>query len=200
MKSNTKPCKALALGSRKKGAGSLKNAGYTLLEMIVVVAILAVGLAIASMSINTIFSLEMKECTKELGSELGKEKVAAMTRIGDVYMRVYKKSDGVYIDKFENGLLVEQGTKIGKAKIIIEYYTDTSPDAKATLLDSDGIIIAFNKNDGSFKLIGDAWHMYDDAYNPKYPDKYYTKLVISSANNSRTIVLWPDTGKFTISG
>jgi prepilin-type N-terminal cleavage/methylation domain-containing protein len=175
---------------------ALKNAGYTLLEMIVVVAILAVGLTIVGMSINTIFSLEMKQSVKELSSELGKEKVAAMTRTGEVYMRLYKTDSGIYIDKYEDDHCIEQGISVGSAKVTLNYCIGSN--AAGVPLDEDGIIIAFNKSNGSFKDIDQAWKLFDDTYTPQYSGAYYTKLVLMSGGSSRTIVMWPDTGKFSI--
>lgn len=176
---------------------AIKNAGYTILEMMVVVAILAVGLAVVSMSVNTIFSLEMKECVKQLAAELGKQKVAAMTRSGEVYMRLYKDDGGIFLDKYENDVPVEQGVRIGGEKISVTYYSGSN--TAGTALSPDGIVIAFNKSNGSFKKIGQAWTMYGGSGSPTYPGEYYTKLVIQSGGASRTIVLWPDTGKFSIS-
>jgi prepilin-type N-terminal cleavage/methylation domain-containing protein len=182
-----------------KRAGAINNAGYTLLEMIVVVAILAVGLTIVGMSINTIFSLELRQCAKQIHSELGKEKVAAMTRSGDVYMRLYKTDEGVYIDKYENDKLIEKEIEVGSVKMTVTYYIGS--DATGTQLDADGIIIAFNKSNGSFKKAGQARALFDSAYIPNpSTDAYYSKFVIQSGGSSRTIVLWPDTGKFSISG
>lgn len=195
MKHDVKPLKAGIHTRRNKGKGFINNAGYTLLEMIVVCAMLAVGITIVSMSINTIFSLEMKQCTKNIGSELGKEKVAAMTRAGEVYMRLYKNSDGIFIDKYENDVLVESRIKVGTAKITVKYYSESNPDG--TPIDNSGIIIAFNKSNGSFKTIKEAWMLFDSSHNA--PDENYSKLVVSSST-SRTISLWPDTGKFSISG
>lgn len=194
MKNNIKTLKAPCRVRRKKAAGFLKNAGYTLLEMMVVVAMLAVGATIVGMSINTIFSLEMKQCVKNLSSELGKEKVAAMTRTGEVYMRLYKENGVIYIDKFENDHRIEDHIKVGGAKVTVKYYADLGIEGT---LDSTGIVIAFNKSNGSFKSVKEAWKMFDDLHSA--PDAYYSKIVVSSGNSSRTIVLWPDTGKFSVS-
>jgi len=174
-----------------------KNAGYTLMEMIVVVALLAVGLAIVGMSVSTIFSLEMKQCVKEVAGELGKQKVAAMTRSGEVYMRLYESDGGIYLDKYENDVPTEQGVKVGGAKISVTWYSGSN--TAGTPLGPDGIVIAFNKNNGSFKKIGQAWALYDSFGSPIYAAEYYSKLVIQSGGSSRTIALWPDTGKFSIS-
>lgn len=180
------------------GGKATKNAGYTLLELIVVIAILAVGMTIVGMSINTIFSLEMRQSVKEINSELGKEKVAAMTRTGEVYMRLYRTSSGIFIDKYEDDVLVEQGIKVGTVKVTVSYYIGTN--ATATPLDDQGIIISFNKDNGSFKTIGQAWQLYNESYTPTYPSDYYSKLIISGGNVSRAIVFWPSTGKFSIVG
>lgn len=179
-------------------ADFLKNAGYTLLELIVVVAIMAVGLTIVAMSINTIFSLQMKQCVKDLNSELGKQKIAAMTRTGDVYMHLYKDGSGIFVDRYENDNLVEAHIKVGSAKVAVKYYS--ASNVSGTALDAKGIIIAFNKSNGSFKRIGEAWALLDEAYNPMYGGEYYTKLLVSGGKLSRAIILWPDTGKFSISG
>ncbi len=173
-----------------------KNAGFTILEMIVVVAIMAIGLGLVSMSVNTIFSLETKRCVKEIASELGKEKVTAMTRAGDVYMRLYKTGDGIYIDKYENDKPAEQDIKVGSAKIAITCHVGSDPTGAP--LDADGIIIAFNRNDGSFKTAGQAWALYDESAPGAGIGGYYTKIVVRSGA-SRTIILWPDTGKFSVS-
>jgi hypothetical protein len=159
---------------------------------------MAIGLTIVGASITAIFSLEMRQCTNELGSELGKEKITAMTKAGEVYMRLYKNRDGIYIDKYENDILIEQGVKIGSAKVSVQYYS--ASNAAGTSLDENGIIIAFNKYDGSFKKIGAAWELYNSPPAPLYLDEYYSKLVVSSGKSSRTIELWPNTGKFSISG
>ena len=162
--------------------------------MMVVVAILAVGLAVVSMSVNTIFSLEMKECVKQLAAELGKQKVAAMTRSGEVYMRLYKDDGGIFIDKYENDVPVEQGVRIGGEKISVTYYSGSN--TAGTPLGPDGIVIAFNKSNGSFKKIGRV----DDVRRFRQPElsgEYYTKLLYKAAP-SRTIVLC-HTGKFHIS-
>lgn len=196
MKRDIKPLNAGILTGRKKGPSFLNNAGYTLLEMIVVCAMLAIGITIVSMSINTIFSLEMRQCTKTIGSELSKEKVTAMTRAGAVYMRLYKDDDGIFIDKYENDVLVEEHIKVGTVKITVKYYIGSTTEG--TPLDGNGIIIAFNKSNGSFKTVKEAWTLFESAHIA--PDEYYSKLVVSSGNSSRTIVFWPDTGKFEITG
>lgn len=168
--------------------------------MIVVVAILAVGLTIIGMSINTIFSLEMKQCTKNIYGALGKSKVEQMTKTGNSYLHLYKESDGVYLDIYESGIKLENeyedGNRIGNGKITITYILS---DNTVGTLDANGIVIAFNRNNGSFKTVGEAWALKFSTPLP-HPAAYYKEITVSSGGTTRTIMLWPDTGKYSVSG
>jgi prepilin-type N-terminal cleavage/methylation domain-containing protein len=182
----------------------MKNGGYSLVEVMVVVAILAVAVAVVVFSINNFYALDVQQCAKDIASELGKEKIACMTRTGDVYLRLYKGTDGaVYIDRYENDVLTEQGVKVGKATVRVTYHTapvtdGTKLDTGGTALDNTGIVIAFNRSDGSFMTAGQAWRLYEAT--SAHPDDYYTQLTVSSNSSSRSIILWSQTGKFTYTG
>lgn len=180
----------------------IKNGGYTILEMIVVVAIMAIALALVGLSLRTVFALNAKECAKDIAAELGKEKVSAMTRTGEVYLRLYKTDTGVYIDTYENGSPVEQGIKVGKAAVSVTWYADPALSPTGITLDNNGIILAFNKSDGSFMTLDQAAALHDE---PGYPDfqaytgDYVRKLEVSGSTSSRIITLWPQTGKIDLS-
>jgi hypothetical protein len=154
-----------------------------LVEIIVVVAIIAVVLTMAFLSVNTIFALDVQKTAKEITSDLAKVKIACMTREGDVYMRLYKNESGIMIERYENGAPVGLAEKVGKANLTVTCYTSSETDG--AILDEIGITLAFNRSDGSFKPSAGG---------------YYTKLVVSSGDNSRTITLWPETGKVTYDG
>lgn len=156
----------------------------------IVAAILAVALTVFLTSVGTIFAVNVKECAKNLTGELGKGKIAAMTRTGDVYMRLYRTSSGVFIDAYENDRPVSS-VPVGKASVTVTYFTESN---------TAGIVIAFNRSGGGFKSIGEAWALYDGSAAPAYAGEYYTKLVVSNGYGSRTIILWPQTGKFSYTG
>lgn len=177
------------------GAVGLKNAGYSLIELIVVVAILAVALSLVGLSINSIFALNSKECAKKIMSELSREKVAAMSKQGAVFMKLYASDSGVYIDTYENGIIAEEGIKVGNARVIVKYYSETNTSGSE--IDSTGIIIAFNKTDGSLKTIGQALEL-SGVSSPPDMNAYTTKLEIMSPGASHSIIFWPQTGKFEL--
>ena len=161
----------------------MKNKGFSLVEIIVVVAILAVTLTLLFLSVNTIFALNVQKTAKEIVSELGKTKIACMTRQGDVSMRLYKTDEGIMLEHVENGTPKGPAEKVGKADIVITCYFGSDTDG--TELDASGLTFSFNRSDGSFKPTSGG---------------SCTKLVVSSKDNSRTILLWPETGKVTYNG
>ena len=175
----------------------VKNAGYTLVEIIVVVAIIAITLTLVFLSVNTVFALDVRQTAKDLAGELAKEKIACMTRTGNVYLRLYKTDAGILADRYENGVLTEQAVSIGKKVVAVTYYSATN--TAGIVLDSTGVIISFNRNDGSFKTIGQAWMLYNPSSNPTYSGEYYTKFVITSGGRTSTVTLYPQTGKTAFS-
>jgi hypothetical protein len=174
----------------------MKNGGYTVLEIMLIVAVMAIAAAIVGLSLNSVFALNVKGCAKNLTAELGKEKVAAMTRTGDVYLRLYQTEDGVWADRYENDVPVEQGVKLGKGSVSVRWYSDTN--TAGTVLDETGIVLAYNRTDGSFMRIGAARALYD-AVVPAYAGEYYTKITMTGGV-SRSLILWPQTGKIELQG
>ncbi len=87
------------------------------------VAIIALH-SLVSLSISTIFSLNAKKCAKDIASLLSECKVDAMSRTGDIYLLLYKNSDGVIAEYYISDNLVSEET-IGKSSLSLSY-TDTN--------------------------------------------------------------------------
>lgn len=183
--------------ARRSAALRADDAGFSFIEIMIAAAILALALTVFLTSAGTIFAVNVKECAKNLAGELGKVKIASMTRAGDVYMRIYSTGSGVFIDAYENDRPVST-VPIGKASVTVTYFTESN--TAGTPVGADGIVIAFNRSGGGFKSIGEAWALYDATTAPAHAGEYYTKLVVSNGYGSRTIVLWPQTGKFSYTG
>jgi prepilin-type N-terminal cleavage/methylation domain-containing protein len=182
-------------GGRDAGAGRLNNRGLTLVEIVVVVAILAIASSIVWMSINTIFGLEAKKTAKELYGAIEKVKVQQMTKAGASYLHLYRLDGAVCLDIYDSGEKrggeFEDGNKIGTSRIRITY----TLGGHTVTLDEEGIVLAFNRSDGSFMTAGAAWDLRSPAATPDYPGSYYTAITISSGGFNRTITLFPNTGK-----
>jgi prepilin-type N-terminal cleavage/methylation domain-containing protein len=191
----------------------LNNKGFSLIEIIIVVAIIAISLTLVFVSVNTIFALDVQKAGKEIVSALNKEKVACMTHQGYIYLRLYQNSTGIYIDECEDGnqdrvLDKEKNeiitTEITKKACLVTYnssdITGKTIANPGTKLDNTGIYIAFNRNDGSLMTLGQAAELYNPKYIPPYAFEYLKSIVITSGNTERTITLSPQTGKVTLAG
>lgn len=203
-------CFSVLLGRRADRKRRMKNAGFTLVEIMVVVAILMIMTTFVFLSIGTVNSLYVHECTKEISSALAQEKIDCMSKQGKVYVKLYKTSTGLHIDEVQDTSAYPGGSKtvknididtgmwtiFGKPPVAVTYKTASGLTGT---LDSTGIILAFNRSDGSFMTIGQAWALDGSVQNPPDADKYYLNIVITSAAVSRTITFLPETGKFSVS-
>jgi type II secretory pathway pseudopilin PulG len=183
--------------TRRNAALRRRDAGFSFIEVMIIAAILAVALTVFLTSVGTILAVNVRECAKNLTGELGKGKIAAMARAGEVYMRLYRTDSGVYIDAYENDRPVSS-VPVGKASVAVTYFTESN--TAGTLVDAVGIVIAFNRSGGGFKSVGEAWALYDASAAPAYAGEYYTKFVVSNGYGSKTIMLWPHTGKISYTG
>ena len=183
--------------SKDNGNIKMKNKGFSLIELIVVMAIVALAGTLAWTSINAVFGFEAKKTVQYIYGALEKTKVEQMTKAGDSYLFLYTNNDGVFLDLYENGVKVlnefEDGNKIGSSKVSVTYKLDGSE--KPQTLDSEGIVLAFNRSDGSFKTAGEALELHRENYSSS-SERYYISITVSSGSTTRSITLYPNTGKF----
>jgi prepilin-type N-terminal cleavage/methylation domain-containing protein len=183
----------------------LNSRGFSLVEIIVVVAILGVALTLLGMSINTIFALDVRSCAKDISGSLAREKVEAMSKAGEVFIRLYKvtgkpkpEDNGIFVDFYsgEDDVIPEDTERVGKTTVNVT--VTTTSGATAEIGDTD-IIIAFRKSDGSFLKLGDAWALYGAAPVPaSISGEYLKSIEVYNSDSSRTIILYPATGKFEL--
>ena len=186
-----------SLKAGRTGTKTMKNKGFTLIELIVVMAIVAIAGTMAWMSINAVFGFEAKKAAQYIYAAMEKCKVEQMTKAGDCYIHLYRDEDGVYLDLYENGEIIdnefEDGNQIASSKVSVTY--KLPGDTKGTQLDKAGIVIAFNRSDGSFKTVGHALELHWPDYTSD-TDNYYEMITVTSGGTSRSIMLYPNTGKF----
>ena len=76
-----------------------KNKGFTLVELVIVVAIFTILLGILEPSVNSIFGFRVQRAANSIGAALDKTKTEAMNRlVGE--MKLEKQDDGYYISYY----------------------------------------------------------------------------------------------------
>ncbi|MDR0838365.1 MAG: prepilin-type N-terminal cleavage/methylation domain-containing protein [Oscillospiraceae bacterium] len=116
------------------------NRGYSLIELIVVIALLGILVGIVTSSLAPLLSARARRAAFSADSLIAKCKVFSMSRTGDVYVRIYRDARGVVGDYYEGANLVETEI-LGSRGVVI------APDSAT---------VSFNRATGGLKPGSDA--------------------------------------------
>ena len=122
----------------------MKNRGFSLIELIVVIAIMAVALAVGGYALNAISLANAKNCATEIKTSLEKTRSLACSTDGDETMSLYRSSSGkVVIEK--------EGTtkEIGGKSVKVEYRVKDG-DYQPIGSQANRLTFGFNRSTGGF--------------------------------------------------
>lgn len=175
----------------------MNRKGFTLIELIIVTAMIGIAITIVGMSVNSIFVFDVTRCAEYIDNTLSTTRAGALTKSGNCYMRLYQDSDGMVAEYFENGLSRER-TFLGKGNYTL---SATVSDGTTVAIDGVGVVLSFERGTGRFMSIGDAWNMILSPSDPPVTNpNYYTGIVVRGGGKTLTVGLVPSTGKHTIVG
>lgn len=127
--------------------------GFSLVELIVIIAIMVVLIGAASIGFGLVSTKSATQCARNIKISLEKNRLNTLGKKNG-YVGFYKGADGIYmIEKFDYSespqiSLYDSSTKIGKSDVTVSY--GPSSDS-LTPLDGDGVIVEFKRSDGSLK-------------------------------------------------
>ena len=139
------------------------NGGFSLVELIIVIAIMAALLTTAMFSISMVFSANAKACANGIQRAVADCKVTAMGKSA-AWLVIYRDTDGVLygrlhtmeqksgeaIGTYEE--VVQEPEKIGGKRVSITYADELGTDmGELPVGESNGIRIEFDRSSGSFK-------------------------------------------------
>ena len=132
-----------------------KNKGFTLVEMVITVAIFAILLGILVPSLNSILGFRTQRAANSIASALDKTKIEASNRlVGE--MKLEKLDDGYYISYYldrgkvgtESNVEQDQAEKIAPARTLISYVTDNNETYQMET--GDSIVLTYDRATGGF--------------------------------------------------
>lgn len=139
------------------------NGGFSLIELIIVIAIMAALIGTVVLSVSMVFSANAKTCSNNMQRAIADCKVTTMGKAG-AWLVIYRETDGQVYSRLH---VMEQkageaaGTyeetlsdpeKLGGKRVSVTY-TDASGTDMGELMtgEANGIRIEFDRSSGSFK-------------------------------------------------
>lgn len=164
------------------------NRGFSLVELIIVLAIMAVLTGATFIGIGMISGKPAEECASKIYSHILANRTTAMGKFS-ASVSFYTGTDGIYVVEEVNGV---NGTpiKIGDKGVAVSYrVTGDGDNAWRTLLgDTAPLIISYNRSTGAFR----------DLESMGMDDKYCVAIKCTKADKTKIITLYHLTGKVSM--
>ncbi|MBQ2258111.1 MAG: type II secretion system protein [Lachnospiraceae bacterium] len=160
------------------------NKGYSLVELVIVVAIMAILVGAVSYGLSFSSGKPADECARKLASCMQHARTATMGKFKTT-ITIRKDADGIWADETITNADRDSGgagatttttTKIGDAKVNISF-SETGDVA------STPVSFEFNRGSGALTT---------------YADKAVVTFTVSRASTTKTVEIIPITGKITV--
>ena len=166
-----------------------KNRGFSLIEMMVIIAIMGILIAMITPALYSLFSSSTRGCAMNVDSLIAKCKVYAMGRSEDVVVMIYKGDDGkIWGEYIEGNKAIGQAEQLGDSRVELSV---TPPGGAAYApTRAQPLYISFSKATGGLCLFGDSR---DGFFTPA--SGQLAKIDITSAGKPYEVSIYATTGK-----
>ncbi len=168
------------------------NDGYSLIELVIVLAIIAVIMGTVFYSVILVFSANAKSCANDIQRAIGDCKVSTMGK-SKAYMELYRDAGNenlytkMYIwDTSTGNYVPSDPQKVGTSRVYVGYKAVGGTETELPTGESSGIQICFDRATGGFKEDGSG-NLYEIIY-VKGGSKSYEITLTKLTGKSEVIV------------
>lgn len=129
----------------------LNNRGFTLVELIVVIAILGILSGVMSYSVNQIFSSRARKFADEYDALLTQCRVSTLSGAkAPVYVKLYQDTNGDFYGALYEGGSEVSSKKLGGNSLSCTFTYGSGTGTTAAISDSQSLCIGYNRSTGAF--------------------------------------------------
>lgn len=175
-----------------------ENKGYSLIELIVVIAIMVVLTGMLVWGFSSVTNQEAKKAISLIDGYLNQTQTTAMTKTQG-YCMISMDAEGNYFASLQDGT----SKKLGDSKLVIDYQLEGTTGWKS-ITKSQPLILSYEKSSGAFLPV--ITQVESDRYvylTTKGGDNsdisaYAASIRIQKGNYEKQIQLYPKTGKHQV--
>lgn len=166
-----------------------RTEGYSLIELIVVTAIIAILAGAALFSVNSLGNGKLNKCTSRIEAALKETKVNAMSKSGGCILTISCDSEGNYTLEMTGGQ--PETIASSKMEIYYDYYeVSTGAENQIKITSATPLRLTYGRASGAFLGI-----LEPGPGGVLVPGSVYCKkIIIASGKKKQTLSLVKDTG------
>lgn len=165
------------------------NRGVSLVEIMIVIAIIAVLGGVGIMSFNAITGKPAQQCAQKIVYSLERHRTSAMSKVYSQYKLYVGADKKIYLQEFVSNTdpsAAMDPAELGAAGIEVKYEcVDSSGNVVVRDLETNPLVLSFDRGSGAFKKLGAE-------------DLYCQKIMVSRGGRTYEVTLVPLTGKVYI--
>lgn len=178
------------------------EAGFTLVEMIITIAIMAILAGVAAGSMSLITAGNAKKSSARFNSALNEAQVQTMSRVKPTYLYLYRASNGrIMVATSESDAAdacktigeitaaTRKEREVGDSTITVKY---TQNSTEKTLGDGEILRITYRKDSGAYD-VGESGHTNDFSLAPA--DRKFISEVKFEGKSSYKVKMVKETGR-----
>lgn len=162
------------------------NRGVSLVEMIIVIAILAVVSGGLALGIGAAVSKPAEECARKITDSLKNARISTMGK-QTVNLELYADTDGIYLKEKmtgSGGTSSEKTVKIGQRGVEVSFQLTGESSFTSLGGASSPLVLSYERTTGGFKEVS--------------PGKYCQYIKIKKGSREYTLELYSLTGKVEV--